>query len=49
MKKIFAMIMTICLMASALCVTTLATEATDGLVLRVSALKDDGSLEVIEE
>ena len=49
MKKIFAMIMTICLMASALCVTTLAAEATDGLVLRVSALKDDGSLEVIEE
>ena len=49
MKKIFAIIMTICLMASAFCVTTFAAEATDGLVLRVSALKDDGSLEVIEE
>ena len=47
MKRIFAIIMAICLLASMLCITTVAAEATDGLVLRVSALKDDGSLALI--
>lgn len=48
MKKIFAIIMTICLMASALCVTTLAAESTDGFVITVSAEKEDGTVVKLE-
>ena len=49
MKKIFAMIMTICLMASALCVTTLAAESTDDFVITVSAEKEDGTVVKLED
>ena len=51
MKKFFAMIMTICLMASALCVTAFAAdEPAAGVVLTVGALKEeDGSLVVISD
>ena len=49
MKKNFAMIMTICLMASALCVTTLAAESTDGFVITVSAEKEDGTVVKLED
>ena len=47
MKKIFAIIMTICLMASALCVTTFAAESTD--VITVSAEKEDGTVIKLED
>ena len=49
MKKIFAIIMTICLMASALCVTTFAAESTDGFVITVSAEKEDGTVVKLED
>ena len=49
MKKFFAMIMTICLMASALCVTTLAAESTDDFVITVSAEKEDGTVVKLED
>ena len=49
MKKIFAMIMTICLMASALCVTTFAAESTDDFVITVSAEKEDGTVVKLED
>ena len=42
MKKIFTIIMAICLMASVLCVPTFASE-TNNDVIRVSGLKRDGS------
>ena len=42
MKKIFAIIMTICLLAGALCVPTLAATSSND-VIRVSGLKRDGS------
>ena len=48
MKKIFAIILTLCLMASAFCITSFAAEATDklpepaeGTLLRVTAIKGD--------
>ncbi len=43
MKKIFAIIMTICLMASALCVTTFAA---DEPVMTVSGLTKDGPVKI---
>ena len=49
MKKFFAIIMTICLMASALCVTTFAAESTDGFVITVSAEKEDGTVVKLED
>ena len=55
MKKIFAIIMTICLIASMLYVTAFAAdvnvtdEPAEGVVLRVSGLKTDGITEVIED
>ena len=49
MKKFFAMIMTICLMASALCVTTFAAESTDDFVITVSAEKEDGTVVKLED
>ena len=55
MKKIFAIILTLCLMASMLCVTAFATEAdttnapAKGVVLRVSALKRDDTTVVIKD
>ena len=41
--------MTICLMASALCVTTFAAESTDGFVITVSAEKEDGTVVKLED
>ena len=49
MKKFFAIILTLCLMACALCITAFAAEAGEGVVLRVSAEKKDGSIVVIED
>ena len=50
MKKIFAIIMTVCLLASVLCITALAADApTDDVVLRVSALKKDDSIVVVQD
>lgn len=50
MKKIFAFIMTACLLAGALCMVAWAEDAhADGVVMRVSALKKDGSLEFIAD
>ena len=49
MKKFFAFIMVICLMTFALYVTAFAAETlADGTVLRVSALKKDGTTVVLE-
>jgi hypothetical protein len=48
-EKIFAMIMTICLMASAPCVTTLAAESTDDFVITVSAEKEDDTVVKLED
>ncbi len=48
MKKIFAVLMAICLMAGALCVTAFAAEA-DGVVLTVSGLTKDGTPVKIED
>ena len=55
MKKIFAIIMSVCLMASMLCFTAFAAEAdtinapAEGVVLRVSALKRDDTTVVIKD
>ena len=50
MKKFLVILMAICMMASMLCVTAFAAEApAEGVVLRVSALKQDGSTEVIKD
>ena len=55
MKKIFVIMMTICLLVAAFCITTFATEAdttnapAEGVVLRVSALKKDGSTVLIND
>ena len=50
MKKIFATIMIVCLMASLLCMTTFAADApASDVVLRVSALKKDNSTVIIED
>ena len=50
MKKLFALIIALCLMASTLCITAFATDApTNGEVLRVSAEKKDGTLVVIKD
>ena len=49
MKKIFAMLTIICLLVSALSITVFAAEApASGVVLRVSALKKDGTAVAIE-
>ena len=53
MKKIFAIIMIVCLMASLLCVTAFAAETdttsapAEGVVLRVRAQKKDGTIDFI--
>lgn len=53
MKKIFAIIMIVCLMASMLCITASAAEAdttnapAEGVVMRVSAQKKDGTIDII--
>ena len=50
MKKIFAIIMTACLLASLLSVTAFAADApAEGVVLRVSALKRDDTTVVIQD
>ena len=51
MKKIFAILMTICLLAGALSITAFAEEVpAEGVVLRVSAIKKDGvTLEKIQD
>ena len=49
MKKIFVVMMAICLMASMLCVTTFAAEPAQDIVLRVSALKRDDTTVVIKD
>ena len=50
MKKIFAIIMAVCLMASLLCVTAFAAEApASDVVLRVSALKTDGTTVLVDD
>ena len=52
MKKIFAIIMIVCLMASMLCITASATETdtsnepAEGVVMRVSAQKKDGTIDI---
>ena len=53
MKKIFAIILSLCLMASMLFVTAFAAETgttnapAEGVVLRVSAQKKDGTIDII--
>ena len=53
MKKIFAVVMIVCLMASLLCFTAFAAEKdttnepAEGVVLRVSAQKKDGTIDII--
>ena len=49
MKKIFAVIMIVCLMASMLCVTAFAAEPASDVVLRESALKKDDSIVLIND
>ena len=46
MKKIFAIIMTVCMLASLLCITA---SAADDAVLRVSAQKKDGTIVVVKD
>ena len=46
MKRIFVILMTICLMASALCIATFAAEPADGVVLTVSGLTKDGAVKI---
>ena len=50
MKKIFAILMTICLLASALCITAFAADApADGTVLRISVENKRGDKLIIDE
>ena len=50
MKKIFAILMTVCLLASALCVPTFAVPRLfEEVVISVRALKKDDTFEVIDE
>ena len=49
MRKIFVILMAICLMAGALCVTAFAAEPADGVVLTVSGLTEDGTPVKIED
>ena len=50
MKKVLGMIVAVCLMATMLCVAVFATDVpASDVILRVSALKEDGSTEVIED
>ena len=50
MKKLFAILMAVCMMASLLCVTAFAADAsTEDIVLRVSALKRDDTTVVIQD
>ena len=44
MKKFFAIFIVICMVAGAFCITVSATEPGDGVVIRVSGLKEDGSV-----
>ena len=49
MKKFLAIILTICLMSSVFCITAFATdEAPSNILLRISALKDNGDTVEIE-
>ena len=43
MKKILVILMTLCLMAGMLCVTAFAEEPASDVVIRVSAIKANGS------
>ena len=53
MKKIFSIIMIVCLMANLLCITAFAADTdttnapAEGVVLRVSAQKKDGTIDII--
>ena len=50
MKKFLVILMAICMMTSMLCITAFAADdPADGVVLRVSALKTDGSTELIQD
>lgn len=42
MKKVFAILMVICMLASVLCITAFAAEPDEGTVLSASALKTGG-------
>ena len=44
MKKILTIFLTVCLIASALCISTFAADQPTGNVIRVSGLKSDGKL-----
>ena len=47
MKKLLAIFLTICMLASTLCIPAFAEEPVSGVVLRVSALKTNGDTEVL--
>ena len=50
MKKIFAIMMTICLLVAAVCITVFAADApASDVVLRISALKKDGTTVVLND
>ena len=49
MKKFLAVFMAICMLAGVLGITAFAAEPVPGTVLRVSALKNDGSTVVIKD
>ena len=50
MKKIFAILITICLLVAAFCITTFAAEApASDVVLRVSALKTDDTTVLVDD
>lgn len=48
MKKIFAIALTICVLASTLCLAVLAADAPSDVVLRLGAEKRDSPLAIIE-
>ena len=47
MKRLFAILMAVCMMASVLGITAFAAEPAAGIVLRVSAQKKDGTIDII--
>ena len=50
MKKVFGLILAVCLLASMFCIAVFATEAPESdVVLRVGALKKDGTIIMIED